>query len=77
MLDRQPMAKKKTTHGGARKGAGRHTSGKTEWLQLRLTPEQKAWLEQSAGANSITAWAIAGWVERGMPPTPKPKKPPA
>jgi hypothetical protein len=71
----EAMAKKKP-HGGKRSGAGRPSSGKTVWLQLRLTPAQKAWLDDQAtqGDTTVTAWAVSGWVAKGMPPTPEPKK---
>lgn len=68
------------SHGGKRKGAGRPSAGKTQWLQLRLAPVQHAWLALKAEDDDTTMTAVVlgmlGKAGMPMPEPPKAKKQP-
>lgn len=62
--------KRKKQIGGARPGAGRPSTGRTgEILHMRITPEQKRWLAETAARNAqtITEYVLSALRGDGMP----------
>lgn len=62
--------KRKPQIGGARPGAGRPRTGRTgEILHMRISPEQKRWLTETAARNdqTITEYVLAALRSDGMP----------